>query len=167
MGLTICQMELTPKQKTFCEQFVMLGNATQAYQIAYNNQNTGTCKVNGSKFLKTPHIINEITRIRGVANKLFEKKLDKKVESEVELQTLPLAQRIDILSKIAKGDMPLLKPMVVDKVIEYIQVVPDWTDRRNAIAELNKMDGTYPANPQELIINTQQNIIVNVNYTEE
>jgi len=39
--------------------------------------------------------------------------------------------------------MPLTKPMVVNGDLQLIPVVPDWMDRRNAIAELNKMEGDY------------------------
>ena len=52
-------------------------------------------------------------------------------------------ERKEILTKIARGQIPLKKAMIVDGAIEYIEVVPDWTDRRNAISELNKMEGDY------------------------
>lgn len=52
-------------------------------------------------------------------------------------------KRMEILSQIALGNIPLKKPIVVDKIIESIDVVPDYADRRAAIAELNKMDGSY------------------------
>jgi len=55
-----------------------------------------------------------------------------------------------ILTQIARGQIPLKKAMVVDKVIEYIDVVPDYGDRKNAIAELNKMDGSYAPAKQEI-----------------
>lgn len=56
---------------------------------------------------------------------------------------LTAEERKEILTKIAKGEIPLNKPMVVDGQIELVEVVPDWSDRRAAIAELNKMDGEY------------------------
>ena len=55
------------------------------------------------------------------------------------------AERMEIPTKIARGNIKLGKPMVVDKVIQVIEVVPDYMDRKNAIAELNKMDGNYAA----------------------
>lgn len=53
-------------------------------------------------------------------------------------------ERKEILTKILRGQIPLGKPMVVDGVIQTVVVVPDWMDRKNAIAELNKMEGEYP-----------------------
>ena len=52
-------------------------------------------------------------------------------------------KRMEILSKIALGEIQLQKALVLDKEIKYIEVIPDWMDRKNAIAELNKMDGSY------------------------
>lgn len=52
-------------------------------------------------------------------------------------------ERKVILTKIARGQIPLRKHVVVDKFIEYIDVVPDYMDRKAAIAELNKMEGDY------------------------
>lgn len=68
--------------------------------------------------------------------------INKEVESR-KSKILTVIERMEILSAIAKGEIPLTKPMVVDKNIENVPVVPDWMDRRAAIAELNKMQGEY------------------------
>jgi hypothetical protein len=52
-------------------------------------------------------------------------------------------ERKEVLTKILRGQIPLEKAMVVNGVIEYVEVIPDWTDRKNAISELNKMEGDY------------------------
>lgn len=52
-------------------------------------------------------------------------------------------ERKEVLTKIARGLIPLTKPMVVDGLLEHVPVVPSWMDRKNAIAELNSMDGAY------------------------
>jgi hypothetical protein len=56
---------------------------------------------------------------------------------------LSVLDRKLILSEIARGELVLQKPMVVNKEIQVIDVVPNYEDRRAAIAELNKMDGAY------------------------
>lgn len=76
----------------------------------------------------------------------IEARTELSITNEVEarkLRIMTVAERIDILTKIAFGEIPLNKPMVCDGVIQLVPVVPDWTDRRGAIAELNKMDGSY------------------------
>ena len=58
-------------------------------------------------------------------------------------QVADVLERKEILTQIMRGDIPLTKPMIVNGAVEMIPVIPDWTDRRNAISELNKMDGSY------------------------
>jgi len=52
-------------------------------------------------------------------------------------------ERMEILTQIAKGEIPLVKHIVCDGVIQEVDVLPAWADRKAAIAELNKMDGEY------------------------
>ena len=48
-----------------------------------------------------------------------------------------------ILSDIARGELLVSKPFFTkDGAIDAF-VQPDHTDRKNAISELNKMDGSY------------------------
>ena len=56
---------------------------------------------------------------------------------------LTKAERMKILSDIARGELLVSKPFFTkDGAIDaYVQ--PDHTDRKNAISELNKMDGSY------------------------
>lgn len=71
---------------------------------------------------------------------------EQEVTKEIEvrkIEIMSVIERKETLTQIARGLIPLTKPIVVDKSIEYIEVVPDWMDRKNAIAELNKMDGAY------------------------
>lgn len=68
-------------------------------------------------------------------------------------------ERKEVLTKIGRGLIPLTKPMIVDGILEMVPVVPDWMDRKNAIAELNKMDGSYAATQIDL---TQRTITVTI-----
>lgn len=52
-------------------------------------------------------------------------------------------ERQKILTQIALGEIPLVKHIVVNRMIEEVEVVPNWADRKNAIDLLNKMDGAY------------------------
>lgn len=52
-------------------------------------------------------------------------------------------KRMEILSNMALGQMQVLKPMSVAGEIVEVFVRPDYNDRKNAISELNKMDGSY------------------------
>lgn len=52
-------------------------------------------------------------------------------------------ERKEVLTRIARGEIMLVKHIVADSIIEEREILPDWMDRKNAIAELNKMDGSY------------------------
>ena len=52
-------------------------------------------------------------------------------------------ERMEILTQIARGEIPLNKHIVCDGIIQERETLPAWGDRRAAIAELNKMDGEY------------------------
>lgn len=77
---------------------------------------------------------------------------DKQVVAEVREQAVRLRalgtiltkeERMQILTDIATGGIPLVKHIVCDGVIQEREVVPSWRDRRDAVAELNKMEGAY------------------------
>jgi hypothetical protein len=65
------------------------------------------------------------------------------VEARQKLGILSKLERMKILSDIAQGEIVLTKYIVCDGVIQERDVVPDYNDRKGAIAELNKMDGDY------------------------
>jgi len=83
---------------------------------------------------------------------------DKQVQAEVREQVIKnralnaimsKEERMEILTKIGRGEIPLVKHIVVSlgdnqgSVIKEREVVPTWRDRRDAVAELNKMEGDY------------------------
>jgi len=68
------------------------------------------------------------------------------VVQEIEMRKiniLSIIERQEILSKIARGEITIRKPVIINGKTKWLKVAPDWTDRRNAIIELNKMDGLY------------------------
>lgn len=70
--------------------------------------------------------------------------VDKQAAIEARKKAIMTAdQRKELLTKIANGELKIKKPFVIaGKIMEY-PAEPDHTDRRNAIAELNKMGGDY------------------------
>lgn len=71
---------------------------------------------------------------------------DLRIQMETEAfksKILTRLERMEILSEIARGEIPLTKHIVCDGVIQEREVVPAWMDRKAALAELNKMDGEY------------------------
>ena len=73
-----------------------------------------------------------------------------------EMNILSTAERMEMLSKIAKGEVKIKKPFVIaGKIMEYPSE-PDHNDRTKAIAELNKMDGSYAATKTDLTTNGKE-----------
>lgn len=48
--------KLTPKQKAFCDYYIKLGNAAEAYKKAYSCTNDTTARTNANKNLQKPTI---------------------------------------------------------------------------------------------------------------
>lgn len=75
-------------------------------------------------------------------------------------------QRMEILSNMALGQMQVLKPMAVAGEILEVLVRPDYNDRKNAISELNKMDGSYAATKQDITIKKLGKDLENEEYAD-
>lgn len=84
----------------------------------------------------------------------------KEAISEISIETakadfkgriLSKLERQAILTQIALGELPLVKYIVADGVIQEREVAPNYADRKAAIQELNKMDNAYAddINPDE------------------
>lgn len=90
--------------------------------------------------------LKQATDILRAEHKHIEAEVNRRVKNEIEkrkTKILSALERQEILSQIARGEIPLSKPMVVDRKVKNIPVVPDYMDRKNAINELNKMDGSH------------------------
>jgi len=64
-------------------------------------------------------------------------------KERLKMAILSKDERMEILTKIAKGDISIKKEVATKFGVEILDVVPDFNDRKAAIAELNKMDGEY------------------------
>ncbi len=118
-------------------------NQSDAYSLTSPNKSLtkGTIKVESSKLAKK--YAKQIAEQRQKNKDIVDSANKIELQETSKMHLMSVARRMEILSDIAEGKIPLKKPMVCDGVIELIEIVPDWMDRRNAIAELNKMTGDY------------------------
>ena len=108
---------LTANQMKFCEEYLRLNNATEAYLSAYNwNGTKNGAQVEGSRLLAREDIQEHIARLR----KPVEKAIKKKIANEREYKKNLIQDRIN--ECIARGDDAA--------IARYIEI---W----------NKMDGEY------------------------
>jgi len=59
-------------------------------------------------------------------------------------------ERMEILTQIAKGELTFQKEVPTKFGPQMITATPDFTDRKAAIAELNKMDGEYAPSRKDI-----------------
>jgi hypothetical protein len=71
------------------------------------------------------------------------------------VRILSIAERKEILTQIALGQLTITKPINVGGKVEYVACEPDYTDRRQAIAELNRIDGSYQPIRTDITTNGQ------------
>jgi phage terminase small subunit len=83
---------LTTKQMKFCEEYLRLDNATEAYLAAYqNNSSKATAQVEGSRLLARDDIQAHILRLR----KPVEKAIKRKIANEREYKKKVIQERLE------------------------------------------------------------------------
>jgi len=134
---------LTTKQIEFCKQVANGATAAAAYKIAFKSKSAGNCRVNGCKLLKRAEIKAYIEELQNANKKIVERGHEIAAQKLAEGEIADKIERQKVLTQILRGEIKLSKPMVVDKQVQFIECVPDYADRKAAIAELNKMGGDY------------------------
>jgi hypothetical protein len=116
---------------------------SNAYKLSVGKKGVSkqVSEVKGSQLAKK--YADLIAEQRNNLKKVVEEAQKDKVAEIAQMNILTSAQRMEILSNIAQGKLKVKKPFVIGgKVLEYPSE-PDHTDIKNAIAELNKMQGDY------------------------
>lgn len=122
--------KLTPKQETFCQEYIKCGNASQAYRIAYNCENMKSETINecASKLLKDHNIT---TRVK----ELDEQKLNNNIADAQEIQ--------ETLTKLLRGQEVEQVPMMSDTGLVMAEKIVTPKDRIKAGETLAKMRGYF------------------------
>ena len=111
--------------------------------IAQKKVNGNTARSKGSILAK--RYAKEIQQHKDLVKQAINNATSTAITELAEKNILSTAERMEMLSKIAKGEIKIKKPFVIaGKIMEYPSE-PDHNDRTKAIAELNKMDGSYAA----------------------
>lgn len=100
------------------------------------------------------HAKNRIDSEKAMFAKKLEQSIDKRVD-EITGKILSQTEIMITLSKIISGEVLYTKPMVVDGQVVEVPVAPDYQDRKNAAAELNKMRGDYEAAKMKVELDNQ------------
>jgi hypothetical protein len=65
------------------------------------------------------------------------------ISERTEYRVMSKAERMNVLSQMADGTLQVQRNVVTKDGVMVILALPDYNDRKAAIAELNKMDGEY------------------------
>jgi len=122
---------MTPKQLIFISEYLMSGNATAAYKLAYGVANDNVAAVNAHHLLRNPKIAQYLQQFK---NNLME-------STAITLESV--LQRINELSTSAKADADKLKAldMLMKHLGGYITVrdIIDKMDENTANLVYNQL----------------------------
>ena len=146
----------SPKHTKFIELIANGISQDKAYieAIAQKKVNGNTARSKGSILAK--RYAKEIQEHKQLVKQAINNATSTAITELAEKNILSTAERMEMLSKIAKGEVKIKKPFVIaGKIMEYPSE-PDHNDRTKAIAELNKMDGSYaPAKSEVKVVGEQ------------
>lgn len=146
-------MNIIPfKHQQFIELVAAGSEQDKAYikAIAKDGTKPASARQKGSELAKK--YSNEIQIERERVGKVIEAAKDKLASDIAIMNIMSKTERMEYLSKMARGEVKVKKPFVIaGKIMEY-PADPDHAERRAAIAELNKMAGDYAATKTETTI---------------
>ena len=136
-------MTLAPKHIEFINLIAKGETQSNAYKLSVGKKGVSkqVSEVKGSQLAKKYALLinDERERLR----KVVEAANDSKVSEIAQMNIMGKAERMELLTKMAKGELKIKTPFVIaGKIMEY-PAEPTASDRRAAIAELNKMSGDY------------------------
>lgn len=136
-------MTIPIKHQEFIKLVAKGTNQSEAYTLTNPNKNLtkGTIKVESSKLAKkyAELIAQERKRIK----EIVQAAQDQSIATVAQMHILSAAERMEWLTKLVSGEIKAKRPFVIGgKIMEYPEE-PSHNDRIKALAELNKMDGSY------------------------
>lgn len=90
-------MALTPKQEKFCQEYVMYGNKSRAYRVAYNAENMSSeaIGVEAVNLCKNPKVALRIEEIQKDLTERFKTDLDETVRGVFNIANFDIAELYD------------------------------------------------------------------------
>jgi phage terminase small subunit len=141
--------QLTAKQEKFCREYLLTGNASEAYRRSYNaeNQKMETINNSGYKLLQKPEIKARIAVLRD------------EIEEVLGINRITIARdlvkakdRVLNQVKLKEKWNPELKQMEIEQDEKGNMIVEfDAGGLKGLIAELNKMLGYYSADKTQFV----------------
>lgn len=96
---------LTPKQEKFCQLYIELGNASEAYRQAYNakNMTTGAINTNAKKLLKDTPIALRIEELQQAHQQRHNLTIDNIIADLQEVRDICMGRKSVVLTDVVKN----------------------------------------------------------------
>jgi hypothetical protein len=143
---------ISEKHKSFIKNVVDGMHQKEAYRVSIGKKGVSsrTCEVKSSELVRK--YAKEIAEGQKLNREITQKANEKSLDKIQEMKIMSAARRMEILTRIAEGEMEKKETFVMNGVPVEKTYTPDFSDRRNAISELNKMDGSYAANKTDITV---------------
>jgi hypothetical protein len=148
------------KHIEFIKQVAAGQPQAQAYRATVGNQGATIASVKSKASKLAKKYAKEIETEKNKAAAIVEAATIEAIAETAKNGIKSLAERMELLSQIMDGKIKIKKPFVIaGKIMEYPSE-PDHNDRIKAIAELNKMDGSYAPTKQQTELTVSKPIII-------
>lgn len=154
---------LSEKMVEFCRLYASGKMPSEAYSIAFKNDKIATCGVNSNKLLKRADIQEQIAKFQALNKSLVDAANDIAIKNIAEGSIAEKIERMQHLTKIMRGEVKIRADrFFFDSkegavVAHEVEELPDHAAQIRAIAELNKMDGSYaPAESKIAVIDNRE-----------
>lgn len=126
--------DLTQKQKNFCQAYLKLGNATAAYQEAYNSESITSATREGNRLLEREDIQIYLQKLREPAEKAITIRIisDREKKKQLIMERIERCMEKDDDTAIARY-VEILNKMDG----EYVNISKDITDHNPVIHNLS------------------------------
>lgn len=141
---------LTPKQEMFCQHYVDIGNASEAYRLSYNcaNMKPSVVNVKASELLKNGKItvrVNEIMAKRAEETKVDRKRVEEVLMCIVDLDPAEMYYVDEETGKVrlkSPNQMPTRMRKALKKIKnKFGEITYEFNGKTEAAALLAKMNG--------------------------
>ena len=149
-------MVIPSKHQKFIELVAAGNDQGKAYlkAIAKAGTSAASARQKGSTLAK--RYAAQIQTERERVGKVIEAAKDSKVSEIAQKRIMSLVERMEWLTKLVDGTIKAKRPFVVGgKIMEYPEE-PSHSDRVKALAELNKMDGSYAPAKTDITTNGKE-----------
>jgi phage terminase small subunit len=153
---------LTSKQIEFCKQYINGLDASNAYSIAFNKENNGSIRSASSRLLKRKEIQSYISELQEQNKKIVEMANEKAKDTIIAGSIANSSERMMTLTKILRGELVINTEQMTKDGPATITLSPEYNDRIKAIAELNKMDGSYAPTQTKIELSKEQPLFPDV-----